>query len=168
MVEVGCGRCKRAPRQISTLNECLCGIVVDPSRIGVVECRQPGCETQWESLYNVIRKVAYKIYSIILSVYPSNRCQRSGFARLVRHLGMCRNACRSDALMSYFLIYNMELWNVASPTFRHITDFRHQDNAERGCHHTHRHNTRGTRGRGQGQGEWAFVYVFFYYYNFVG
>ena len=55
VVEVGRGRRKRAPRQIGTLNGCLCGIVVDPSRIGVVECRQPGRETQWVSLYNVIR-----------------------------------------------------------------------------------------------------------------
>ena len=46
--ESGRGRRKRALRQIGDLNGCLCGKVVNP---GVdsrkIECRQPGCETQW-------------------------------------------------------------------------------------------------------------------------
>lgn len=65
MVEVGRDRCKRAPCQISMLNGCLCGIVVDSSRISVIECRQPGCETQWVSLYyNMIRKVDHGLQNI--------------------------------------------------------------------------------------------------------
>ena len=47
--ESGCGRHKRALRQIGDLNGCLCGKVVNPSidSSGAIECRQPGCETQW-------------------------------------------------------------------------------------------------------------------------
>jgi hypothetical protein len=103
MVEAGRGRRKRAPRQIGTLNGCLCGIVVGPSTNGIdaIECKQPGCETQWVSSYNGIRTLAYQIYSIILNVYPSNRCQRDGFARLVRHLGVCGSACGSDVIFPY-------------------------------------------------------------------
>ena len=48
--ESGCGRHKRALRQIGDLNGCLCGKVVN-LQVGVdsrtIECRQPGCETQW-------------------------------------------------------------------------------------------------------------------------
>ena len=48
-LESGRGRRKRALRHIGDLNGCLCGRVVDPgvdSR-GTIECKQPGCETQW-------------------------------------------------------------------------------------------------------------------------
>jgi len=103
MVEAGRGRQKRAPRQIGTLNGCLCGIVIDSSTNGIdaIECKQPGCETQWVSLYNGIRTLVYQLYSIILNVYPSNRCQRGGFARLVRHPGVCGSACGSDVIFPY-------------------------------------------------------------------
>jgi hypothetical protein len=45
----GRGRRKRAPRQIGDLNGCLCGLVVDPGVDSnlVIQCRYPGCETQW-------------------------------------------------------------------------------------------------------------------------
>ena len=45
----GCGRQKRAPHQIGDLNGCLCGLVVNPGVdfSGAINCRQPGCKTQW-------------------------------------------------------------------------------------------------------------------------
>jgi hypothetical protein len=47
--ESGRGRRKRALREIGDLNRCLCRNVVNPGidLSGVIECRQPGCETQW-------------------------------------------------------------------------------------------------------------------------
>ena len=47
--ESGRSRRKRVLRQIGDLNGCLCGKVVNPgiNSSGAIECRQPGCETQW-------------------------------------------------------------------------------------------------------------------------
>ena len=49
--ESGRGRRKRALCQIGDLNGCLCGKVVNlgvnSSLQKTIECRQPGCETQW-------------------------------------------------------------------------------------------------------------------------
>jgi hypothetical protein len=47
--ESGRGRHKRALCYIGDLNGCLCRKVVNTSvnSSGAIECRQPGCETQW-------------------------------------------------------------------------------------------------------------------------
>ena len=54
--ESGRGRHKRALHHIGDLNGCLCGKVVNPSvdSSGAIECRQPGCETQWVRSTTVI------------------------------------------------------------------------------------------------------------------
>jgi len=48
--ESGRSKRKRVPRQLAdALNGCLCGLVLDRSTNGVLECKQAGCETQWVS-----------------------------------------------------------------------------------------------------------------------
>jgi len=48
--ESGRSKRKRVPRQLAdALNGCLCGLVLNRSSNGVLECKQAGCETQWVS-----------------------------------------------------------------------------------------------------------------------
>jgi len=48
--ESGWSKRKRVPQQLAdALNGCLCGLVLDRSTNGVLECKQAGCETQWVS-----------------------------------------------------------------------------------------------------------------------
>ncbi len=50
--ESGRSKRKRIPRRLAdALNGCLCGLVVDSSLSGVLECKQAGCETKWVSTY---------------------------------------------------------------------------------------------------------------------
>jgi len=49
--ESGRSKRKRVPRRLAdALNGCLCGLVLDSSLIGVLKCKQAGCETQWVSI----------------------------------------------------------------------------------------------------------------------
>jgi len=48
--ESGQSKRKRVLRQLAdALNSCLCGLVLNHSSNGVLECKQAGCETQWVS-----------------------------------------------------------------------------------------------------------------------
>jgi len=48
--ESGRPKRKRIPRQLAdALNGCLCGSVLNGSVIGVIKCKQAGCETRWVS-----------------------------------------------------------------------------------------------------------------------
>ena len=65
--ESGRGRRKRALRHIGDLNGCLCGKVVNPDvdSSGAIECRQPGCETQWvRSTVNMGKIATYIKYLV--------------------------------------------------------------------------------------------------------
>ena len=38
---------RRSIRRNVELNGCFCGVVLDSSATGVIECKRSGCETQW-------------------------------------------------------------------------------------------------------------------------
>jgi hypothetical protein len=48
--EPGRSKHKRVPQRLAdALNGCLCGLVLNRSLNGVLECKHAGCETQWVS-----------------------------------------------------------------------------------------------------------------------
>jgi hypothetical protein len=50
--EIGQSKIKRIPRRkADALNRCLCGQVLNSLTVGVLKCKQVGCETQWVSLF---------------------------------------------------------------------------------------------------------------------
>jgi hypothetical protein len=69
-------KAQRVLRQLAdTLNECLCGSVLDSSLSGVIKCKQAGCETQWVSSTCLMVLIEFMTHSthIVIIVSPSVR-----------------------------------------------------------------------------------------------